>query len=204
MMQHIDVSTVLQGAVCQLYSNLLTRPTGAAVRSAIEALLAERHPPIVTTIDFSGVNLLDFSCADEIVAKLLLHQSATPSLPDRFVTFRGMRDDHLDAVEAVLERRALALVWEVEGRPALLGPVSVEEERHWEAVRALGPTWADAVAAHLGSALEESARALETLWRRRLVMRTDDGYTVPRGAPSGPPPGAPPGAPSPRPGRTVT
>lgn len=36
MMVHIDVGTVLRGTVCDLYSNLVTRPTGAAVRSAIE------------------------------------------------------------------------------------------------------------------------------------------------------------------------
>lgn len=182
MMQHIDVSSVLQGAVCQLYSNLVTRPTGAAVRSAIEALLETRHPPIVTTIDFSGVNLLDFSCADEIVAKLLLRQTESPSVPDRFVTFRGMRDDHLDALEAVLERRSLALVWEVEGRPELLGPVSDDEARHWDAVRTLGPVWADVVAAELGLVLDASVRTLDALWRRRLVMRTEAGFTVPRAA----------------------
>jgi hypothetical protein len=33
---HIDVGTVLRGTVCDLYSNLVTRPTGAAVRTAIE------------------------------------------------------------------------------------------------------------------------------------------------------------------------
>ena len=30
MIHHIDVSTVLRRAVCDLYSNLVTRPTGAA------------------------------------------------------------------------------------------------------------------------------------------------------------------------------
>ena len=32
MISHIDVSTVLEASVCDLYSNLVTRPTGAAVR----------------------------------------------------------------------------------------------------------------------------------------------------------------------------
>jgi hypothetical protein len=182
MKQHIDITSVLPGALCRLYSNLLTRPTGAAVRSAIEALLAERHPASVTTIDFSGVNLLDFSCADEIVAKLLLQHTEAPAGPERFVTFRGMRDDHLDAVEAVLERRALALVWEDGGRPSLLGPVSEDEARHWEVVLLLGPVWAEPVAASLGGTTGESAAVLDALWRRRLVMRTESGFMVPRGA----------------------
>ena len=40
MMNHIDLSSVLRQTVaCDLYSNLVTRPTGAAVRTQIERLL---------------------------------------------------------------------------------------------------------------------------------------------------------------------
>jgi hypothetical protein len=185
MSHHIDVSTLLRGAVCELYSNLVTRPTGAAVRSAIEALLAERHPPTITTIDFSRVNLLDFSCADEIVAKLLLRQveaahAEVAPVDDHYVYFRGMRDDHLDAVEAVLERRALALVWDLDGVPALLGQVDAVEREHWEYVRSGGPVLAPSVAVALGAPVELTVATLDRLWRRRLVMRRSDGFLVPR------------------------
>ncbi len=181
MMHHIDVSTVLRGAVCELYSNLVTRPTGAAVRTAIEALLAERHPPTITTIDFSHVNLLDFSCADEIVAKLLLrHVDADDT--DRYVCFRGMREDHLDAVEAVLDRRSLALVWDRDGWPELLGRVDADERRHWDVVRAGGPVWAPSVASTLGNSAADAESQLTRLWRRRLLMRQENGFIVPRGA----------------------
>jgi hypothetical protein len=73
---HIDLGTVLRGAVCALYSNLVTRPTGAAVRTEIERVIAESGGRTVTVIDFSQVTLLDFSCADEIVAKLMLRYCA--------------------------------------------------------------------------------------------------------------------------------
>ncbi len=182
MRHHIDVSTVLRGAVCELYSNLVTRPTGAAVRTAIEALLAEGRPPMVTTIDFSHVNLLDFSCADEIVAKLLLRHVEAAHDDDRYVCFRGMREDHLDAVEAVLERRALALVWDRDGEPELLGDVDEDERRHWDVVRVGGPVWAPGVASTLGASTDHAEAQLLRLWRRRLVMRRPDGFVVPRGA----------------------
>jgi hypothetical protein len=45
---HIDVGTVLRGTVCALYSNLVTRPTGAAVRTAIEQQVGEIGVPVVT------------------------------------------------------------------------------------------------------------------------------------------------------------
>lgn len=181
MSRHIDVSMVLRGTVCDLYSNLLTRPTGAAVRTAIEELLAEGRPPTITTIDFTHVNLLDFSCADEIVAKLLLRHVESALVEDRYVCFRGMRDDHLDAVEAVLERRALALIWDRDGSPELLGQVNERERRHWDVVLASGPVSAAAVASTLGSGAEDAYTQLELLWRRRLLMRAADAYSVPRG-----------------------
>jgi hypothetical protein len=181
--RHIDVGSVLRGAVCDLYSNLVTRPTGAAVRAAIEAMLGESSSEsdqgMVITIDFSRVNLLDFSCADEIVAKLLLqHVDASPPL-DRFVTFRGMREDHIDAVQAVLERRTLALIWERDGMLDLLGAVDTESRRHRETVRAMGPVWPASVAETLALSVADSERQLETLWRRRLLMRTERGFLVP-------------------------
>lgn len=181
MTRHIDVHTVLRGSVCDLYSNLVTRPTGAAVRAAIEAMLAEGRPPTITTIDFTHVNLLDFSCADEIVAKLLLRHVETAHDEDRYMCFRGMREDHLDAVEAVLEHRALALVWDRDGWPELLGQVDDDERRHWDVVRAGGPLAADSVASTLGVTTVHTESLLDRLWRRRLVMRGSDGYLVPRG-----------------------
>ena len=77
MMMHIDLSSVLRQTLsCELYSNLVTRPTGAAVRTQIEALLADSRERSLTVIDFSHVGMIDFSCADEVVAKLLLRYVA--------------------------------------------------------------------------------------------------------------------------------
>ncbi|MBV9880146.1 MAG: hypothetical protein JO180_06590, partial [Gemmatirosa sp.] len=58
---HIDLGSVLRGTVCALYSNLVTRPTGAAVRTEIERTIDEVGGRTVTVIDFSQVTILDFS-----------------------------------------------------------------------------------------------------------------------------------------------
>lgn len=178
----IDVGTVLRGTVCDLYSNLVTRPTGAAVRNAIERQVVEIGTPVVTTIDFSQVNLLDFSCADEIVAKLLLRYAADDG-PTGYVQFRGIHDGHLDPIETVLERHALALVAWYDGVAELFGVVSDEERRHWETVRDHGPLHVDAVARRLD--IDESVATihLDQLQSRRLLMRHDYGFAVPGSTP---------------------
>jgi len=106
MMMHIDVSSVLRQTVsCELYSNLVTRPTGAAVRTQIEALLADSRERSLTVIDFSHVGMIDFSCADEVIAKLLLrYANAEREDREAYFLFRGVTDDHWDAIETVLER----------------------------------------------------------------------------------------------------
>src|SRR5687767_8140096 len=104
MISHIDVSSVLKRSVCDLYSNLVTRRTGAAVRIGIEQRLDEIGDNALAILDFSHVGLLEFSCADETVAKLLM-QYASVDMPRREVYFvsYGMSESHMEAIEAVLE-----------------------------------------------------------------------------------------------------
>jgi hypothetical protein len=185
---HIDVGTVLRGTVCDLYSNLVTRPTGAAVRTAIERQVTEIGAPVVTTIDFSQVNLLDFSCADEIVAKLLLRYTSDDG-PPGYLTFRGIHEGHIDPIETVLERHALALVSWHEGEAELFGYVDDDERDHWLAVRDNGPLAADAVATLLDVPIAFAETQLERLARRRLIMRHEQDYAVPGVVPHGPPAG---------------
>lgn len=183
MINHIDVSSVLRRTVCDLYSNLVTRPTGAAVRTEIENLLSAWRGPSLTVIDFSHVNLLDFSCADEVVAKLLLRfEGGAPQ--DAYFLLRGVREDHLDAIEAALERYALALVMQADdGALLLVGTVNEAQRRAWQALRDLGRGAADELALVLGEAPAYAASLLATLHERRLVMRLDDMY-IPLGASS--------------------
>jgi hypothetical protein len=107
MRHHIDISSVLRQSVSQTYSHLVTRPTGAAVREYIERqIINDGLLDDVTVIDFSHVGMMDFSCADEIVAKLVLqHQERSC----QFV-FSGLSESHIEAIDTVLERHGLSLV----------------------------------------------------------------------------------------------
>ena len=185
MIHHIDVHTVLQRCVCDLYSNLVTRPTGEAVRTEIELLLsALQGPRVLTVIDFSNVGLLDYSCADEIVAKLLLRSVDAAGTPHGYFLFRGINDAHADAIEAVLERHGLALVAQRAGdhRVHLLGVLDAGERHAWEAIADRGLVDAAEVAQAAECSPSDAARLLDALARRRLVMPIDGGYVVPGGS----------------------
>jgi hypothetical protein len=180
LINHIDVSSMLRKSVCELYSNLVTRPTGAAVRSEIEQELDRIGDRALTVIDFSHVGLLDFSCADEIVAKLLLQYIATDA-PRRevYFLFRGISEAHMEAIETVLERHKLALITQhADGETRLLGILGLEERRAWEIISELGVGAVADVAERTGLSRDATERTLDTLWRRRLLIRADDGYVA--------------------------
>ncbi|HXF95195.1 MAG TPA: hypothetical protein VNI61_03740 [Gemmatimonadales bacterium] len=119
MIQHIDVQAVLRQSVPGLYSDLVTRPTGRAVREGIERVI--EHGAAVAVMNFTGVGCLDYSCADEIVAKLLRERV-------RVLVLRGVSDAHREAIEPVLAGHGLAVVVErPDGVLEALGPAATAE-----------------------------------------------------------------------------
>ena len=136
----IDVGHLVRRNVASLYSSLVTRPTGQAVRLAIENVLAEATGPVsLSVIDLSQVTVIDFSCADEVVAKLLLRFLEDDRPREAFFVFRGIRDLHRDPIEVVLKRQTLAAVSETEsGGFELIGSTSGKELEVWRALEGRG------------------------------------------------------------------
>ena len=177
MTNHIDLGTVLRKTLsASLYSNLVTRPTGAAVRTQIETLLADTLATgrALTVIDFSHVSMIDFSCADEIIAKLLMSHDER-NLESYFV-FRGMTEDHWDAIETVLERHGLALVVERDNAVELVGVLTTHERRAWDLLKKRGRVAPADMAEQRDEFDDMVCDALEGLCRRRLIMRSNDMY----------------------------
>lgn len=161
-----------------LYSYLVTRPTGRAVRLGIEQRLAEYDRQVLAVVDFGEVQLIDFSCADEVVVKLVLHSLREPIAgPRAFFLFTGMRAHHADPVASALRRRRLVAAAErAGGRPALLGVLPEPLARTWRALHRLGRAEAEAVARRLGGAGAATARRLAELHERRLLLRDGREY----------------------------
>lgn len=176
MTNHIDLGTVLrQTLAANLYSNLVTRPTGRAVRTQIESLMesARSNERALAVIDFSHVAMIDFSCADEIIAKLLMRYGQER---EAYFVFRGMTDDHWDAIEVVLERHGLALVVERENGMELVGVLEDRERRTFQAIKRRGRAESWELAGDLGEPESVVRSALDLMWHRRLIMRHGSAY----------------------------
>lgn len=177
-MTHIDVSSALKASVNGSYSDLVTRRTGAAVRTLIERQLAGLADGTVAYLDFSRIGILDRSCADEFVAKLMLPLTNANPSRDGYVVLNGVSEMHLESIEAVLHANGLALVVQFpDGAAHLVGAVTECERKLWQAAMTLGCAAAvERLADAAGVDREEARSHLDGLARRRLLRREEDTF----------------------------
>lgn len=169
-----DMSDMVRQSVATLYSHLVTRPTGQALRLGIEAQLTELGALCITVLDFSEVVVLDYSCADETVAKLIQRFLRSDRPAEAYFVARGIDDRHRETIEAVLSRQDLAIAAQLaSGETVLLGNVSPEEQEAWAALNRLDRGAARDVAGALSGEEEVVSAALEALARRRVIARLD-------------------------------
>lgn len=180
-----DMSDMVRQTVATLYSHLVTRPTGQALRLGIEAQITELGALCLTVLDFGEVVVLDYSCADETVAKLVQRFQRSDRPAEAYFVARGIDDRHLETIDSVLSRQDLAIVAELaDEQLVLLGGLSEAERMAWDALGRLGRGSAEDVAEEITAAghtmagnqelhLGATRDTLESLARRRVVARMD-------------------------------
>lgn len=175
MTPNIRVERLLRESVQTPYCDLVTRQTGRAVRTSIQQVLAA-SPAALALLDFSDVGLVDWSCADEIIAQLLLDPGT-----DTIIILRGLRDEQLEAIEHVLlHHRLAALVQDpVSGTARLVGPTSPDLQTAFGTLQQEGPATAGTLAARLQWPTARTLDALRQLTRLHLVQASEDLFIVP-------------------------
>jgi hypothetical protein len=172
MIQRIRICHLLREAVAAPYRNLVTRPTGAAVRTRIEETLAGSGC-LTAMLDFSEIELVDLSCADEVVAKLLLAGRTA-----YFFVLQGLREDHHEAIDHVLTHHRLAVAAVPPGsrEPRLLGWVPADARVAFACICERGPMGVAELARALGWLEARSREALRNLALHRLVRPIGELY----------------------------
>ncbi len=174
MIHTIRLDRILQDAVATPYRDLVTRPTGVAVRNGVQNAM-DRARCLTALLDFSAVGLLDFSCADEIVAKLLLDWA-----PERehYVLLIGLSEDHREAIDHVLRNHNLvmAALAEPDEPPFLLGAIAGEPREAFQHIHRDGPCTLSSLAGSKAWPFETAAGALQDLSARRLVRERSGVY----------------------------
>ena len=166
-------------AVASLYQTyLVTRHTGRAVRLTIERMVDERPGPSLTVIDFREVAVIDFSCADEVVARLLYDAlSRSDAAAPHYFLLDGLEEEHMDPLASALARRGLAMAARTSMlRPVLLGAAEPEARRVWEALAHRGRARPSELSGCVDGNAETCRKWLARLDSRRLVRDAGDQF----------------------------
>jgi DNA/RNA-binding domain of Phe-tRNA-synthetase-like protein len=101
--------------------DLVTRPSGETIRRRIERDIEKEPEGTVLALDFSKIGIIDYSCADEIIAKLV-SRLLSGEYGDKYLLLAGLNENQEENIEVALERKGLAVVAETrDGKRAVLG-----------------------------------------------------------------------------------
>jgi hypothetical protein len=119
-----DLYTILKEELGNGSNNLVTRPSGEKIRARIERDLEREPESSVVALDFSKIGVIDYSCADEVVAKLV-SRLLSGEYDDKYLLLTGLNENQRENIEVALERKDLAIMAEMkDGERAVLGSLN--------------------------------------------------------------------------------
>src|SRR5574341_101450 len=104
-----DLYKILKEALGNGSRDLVTRPSGQAVRQRLERELEKLAAGKVAVLDFSKIGVIDYSCADEIIAKLV-SRLLGGEYGDKYLVLAGLNESQKENIEVALERKDLAII----------------------------------------------------------------------------------------------
>ena len=155
-------------------SNLVTRETGRSIRESIEMRLEREPEGTVVALDFAHVGIIDFSCADEIVSKLVARLQGL-EYGDKYVVLHGLTPTHEENIAVALERKKLAvLVSRLDGSWRLLGSLNPYLNEALQFVMNQKEITARDLADDTQVEISLASTKLLNLFKARLVQRSSE------------------------------
>jgi hypothetical protein len=135
-------------------AHMVTRETGRKVRAEAAKALSRLKEGGLLTLDFAGAGIIDFSCADEFIAKLLTRLIAG-EYGEKYLRLANLNASQRENIEVALERKRL---------PSIL----VNPDHTWQCLGTIKPYLRQTLDL---VELNTSSTRLINLHRQRLVTR---------------------------------
>ncbi|MBI4683675.1 MAG: STAS-like domain-containing protein [Nitrospirae bacterium] len=155
-------------------ADLVTRNSGQVIRERIERDIAGEKDGEVIALDFSKIGIIDYSCADEIVAKLI-SRLVSNEYGDKYIVLTGLTENQKENIEVALERKDLAVMVEMKnGEKILIGNLNNYLQETLAFVSKKAKITANDLSATLKLPANTSGTRLLNLYKKRLVKRIDE------------------------------
>jgi len=154
--------------------DLVTRSSGQIIRNRIEKEIEKQKDGEVIALDFSNVGVIDYSCADEVIAKLI-SRLLSDEYGDRYIILTGLNETHKENIEVALERKELAVIAQMNnGKKILLGSLNNYLKETLNFVIKRGKITAGDLSESLKLPANTSGTRLLNLHKKRLVKRIEE------------------------------
>lgn len=164
-----------QPYVFQAESGILSgRSRGEALLQELSEYLRHTEPDAVTPLDFSQVQFIDISCADECLTKLLL-RIGSGELGTRYVYMTGGNESVRETVEAVMKLRGLATLFKTDDEVQILGTLKTPIREALTVMLELKSATSSEISKALNKNVNIACNRLSVLQRMGLVCRVKDG-----------------------------
>jgi len=155
-------------------TDLVTRQSGQVIRNRIERDIEKEENGGVVALDFSGIGIIDYSCADEVIAKLI-SRLLGGEYGDRYIIVTGLNENQKENIEVALERKDLAVMAQIkDGREVLLGNLNNYLKETLNVILKKGETTAKELSEDMKLEMNTSGTRLLNLHKKRLVKRTEE------------------------------
>ena len=173
-MQIYDLYKLLKEELKNGSSDLVTRPSGQVVRERIERDIVKEKDGEVIALDFSKVWIIDYSCADEIVAKLV-SRLLSGEYGDKYIILTGLNENQKENIEVALERKELAVIANMrDGKQVLLGSLNNYLKETLNLIVKKSKITASELSKTMKLEANTSGTRLLNLHKKRLVKRIDE------------------------------
>lgn len=169
-----DLYRILKEELRNGSSDLVTRHSGQLIRERIEKDLLNEKDGTLIALDFSGIGIIDYSCADEIVAKVI-SRLVNNEYGEKFLILKGLNETQKENIEVALERKDLsALAIMRDGKEAIIGSLNNYLKETFEIIKKKGKITARELSRRLKLELNTASTRLLNLYKKRLIKRTDE------------------------------
>ena len=155
-------------------SDLVTRRSGQGMRNRIEKYLGQEKAGAVVALDFSNIGIIDYSCADEIIAKLI-SRLLGGEYGEKYIILTGLNENQKENIEVALERKELAVPARMEdGRQILIGSLNNYLRETLDFIMKTGKITAKDLSDALKLEMNTSGTRLLNLHKKKLVKRIEE------------------------------
>jgi hypothetical protein len=154
-------------------SNEMTgRSRGARIREFIERIFREEKGVLLVVLDFSGVGSIDFSWADEVIAKII-SRLWSGEYGEKFIILKNLNPSQVENITVALERKRLAVLLKGSKGWQMIGSLNNYLARTLDRVMEKGHLTLRQLSEEEGIGMNTSGTRLLNLYTKRLVLRVE-------------------------------